>query len=252
MDIKTCYILGVKVDAVTKKQAAALAESFIASGESHQVCVPNVWCTVLMQKDKQFRQITNQSSLSIPDGMPLTWVSRFYGSHIPERVSGADFFRACAGLAERKGYRFFFMGSGWDVLEAIKKNLNQQYPLLDVVGTYSPPSADKLSEEENQKMLHLINTAKPHFLWVGMTAPKQEKWIWENLHRLKVPVCAGVGAVFDFISGKKRRAPQLMQKAGLEWMYRLYKEPFRLWKRYFIGNFLFVFYVLRDIIKRQI
>jgi len=252
MDIKTCYILGVKVDAVTKKQAVALAESFIASGESHQVCVPNVWCTVLMQRDTQFRQITNKSSLSIPDGMPLTWISRFYGSYIPERVTGADFFHECARLAQKTGYKFFFMGSGRDVLQALKKNLSQQYPSLEVVGMYSPPSAEKFSEKETRKMLHLINTAKPHFLWVGLTAPKQEKWIWENLHRLEVPVCVGVGAVFDFISRKKRRAPQLMQKAGLEWMYRLYKEPFRLWRRYFIGNFLFVWYVLQDMIKRHI
>jgi len=252
MDVRTCYILGVKVDAVTTKQAVALAESFIASGESHQVCVPNVWCTVLMQKDMPFRRITNQSSLSIPDGMPLTWVSRFYGSHLPERVTGADFFHECAGLAQKTGYKFFFMGSRRDVLWALRKNLSRQYPSLEVVGMYSPPSAEKFSEEENQKIVRLINAAKPHFLWVGLTAPKQEKWIWGNLHRLEVPVCVGVGAVFDFISRKKRRAPQLMQKAGMEWMYRLYKEPFRLWRRYFIGNFLFVWYVLQDLIKRNI
>jgi len=252
MDMKACYILGVKVNAVARSQVKDLVESYINSGQSHQVCVPNVWCTVLMQKDKKFIKITNQSSISLPDGMPLTWISPFYGTKIHERITGYDFFFECAELAQKMDYTFFFLGSQSDVLDVLKKNLKQKYPSLNIVGAYSPACTDKFSKKETQKMIDLIHKKKPHFLWVGMTAPKQEKWIWENLHQLRVPVCVGVGAVFDFISGRKKRAPILIQKAGLEWLYRFFNEPSRLWKRYFIGNMKFIWYVLVDIAKKKI
>jgi N-acetylglucosaminyldiphosphoundecaprenol N-acetyl-beta-D-mannosaminyltransferase len=252
MKIKSCNILGVKINAVTKRQAVDLADSFVSSGQSHQVCVPNVWCTVLMQKDSQFRDITNQSSLSIPDGMPLTWISRLYGIRVPERVTGSDFFHGCAELAQNKGYTFFFLGSRKPVLNAIKKNLRQEYPELRIAGTYSPPHTERFSDRETQDMIDRVKEAKPHFLWVGLSAPKQEKWIRDHLYELDVPVCVGVGAVFDFIAHKMKRAPVFMQKSGLEWLYRLYKEPFRLWRRYFIGNVLFVWYLLVDMVRSRI
>ncbi len=242
-------ILGVQVHRVTMADALALIEEFISSREKSQVCVPNVYTTVLMQKDEEFKRIHNHCSLAIPDGLPLVWVSRLIGQPIPERVAGPDLFEKFSEIAAQKGYRCFFLGASPDTLEKMSEKLRARFPGLNIVGTYSPPLMDEFSEEENQKIIGMVNEAKPEVLWVGLSAPKQEKWIGKNLNLLDVHVTIGVGAAFDFVAGKVRRAPRWMQKIGLEWLFRLCQEPRRLWKRYFIGNAIFIWLIIKNLAK---
>jgi N-acetylglucosaminyldiphosphoundecaprenol N-acetyl-beta-D-mannosaminyltransferase len=148
-------------------------------------------------------------------------------------------------LSGKKGYKNYFLGSTNLVLERLRKRLTHLFPKLNVVGHYSRPFR-QLSREEEQQMLDDINQANPDILWVGLGSPKQEFWMHEHRDQLKVPIMIGVGAAFDFLSGVKRQAPQWVRKAGLEWLFRLCCEPRRLWKRYLVGNTLFIFYLIRQ------
>ncbi len=242
---KQVRILGVKIDCLTRREAIEFLDELIRSRAKHQVCVTNVWTTVLMQRDTAFKSINNSAGLVVADGMPLAWVSRWFGTPIPVRIAGWDLFQGIHSVAVEKGYRVFFLGSTPETLKAMKRNLRQTHPALAVAGTYAPPFTPEFSSDENRKMVQAVNAARPDLLWVGMSAPKQEKWIFEHLDQLDVRVAIGVGAVFDFAAGKLKRAPVWMQKAGIEWLHRLLLEPSRLWKRYIIGNSLFIWYIIR-------
>jgi len=245
-------ISNVKIHRIDLNNAICEIERFINSKGKHQVCVTNVYSLVLMQKDEDFRRVNNSSSLVVADGMPLVWVSKLYGHSIPERVSGFDIFYGLCKVASKKQYKFFFLGSTIEVLNKMCLNLRKCFPNLRIVGTYSPPFKKEFSEEENSKMIEEINKTQPDILWVGMTAPKQEKWIWKHKDELEVPVSIGIGAVFNFIAETVKRAPRWMQRCGLEWLFRLYQEPRRLWKRYLIGNTIFLWLVLKEFIKIRI
>ena len=245
-------ILNVQFHRVNMKDSIKLIEKFISDKKKHQVCVPNVYTTVLMQKDDELKKIHNSCSLTVTDGMPLVWVSRLYSKPIPERVAGPDLFQEFFKRTVQKGYSSFFLGSTPSSLKEMIRNLKEKYPSLKIAGIYSPPFMKEFPEEENQKMIKIINKAKPDILWVGMTAPKQEKWIARNLDKLDVPVSIGVGAAFDFIAGRAKRAPTWMQKISLEWFYRLCQEPERLWKRYLVGNTTFTWLVLKELVKLRI
>jgi N-acetylglucosaminyldiphosphoundecaprenol N-acetyl-beta-D-mannosaminyltransferase len=242
-------ILGVRVHGVALSAALERIEGFIRAGTPHQVCVANVWTTVLMQSDPELLRINNSADLVVADGMPLAWVSRLFGNPLPERISGSDLFHGFHEIAFSKGYKVFLLGSSPRTLEALSRNLSASYPNLNIVGTYAPPFREDFSQEDSRRMLEVVNSAQPDLLWVSLSAPKQEKWIGQNLSRLDVPVAIGVGAVFDFASGIRRRAPLWMQKAGIEWLHRLCLEPSRLWKRYLIGNSLFIWHVLKHLLQ---
>lgn len=252
MKIDEVRILGVKVNRVTMTDSLKFIEELIADNKKHQICVPNVWTTVLSQKDEEFKRINNSSSLAVPDGMPLVWVSRLYGKPIEERVTGTDLFLRCTGFAAQKGYTFFFLGATEDTLRKMTTRLKEEHPPLNIVGSYSPPFSDEFQEDENKKIIEIINKAKPDVLWVGLTAPKQEKWIHKNLEKLDVQIAVGIGAAFDYISGQVRRAPIWVQKIGLEWFDRVLQEPKRLWRRYFVGNSLFVWLVIKEFFRIKI
>ena len=243
-------ILDVKINGMLLPEAVTGIEQFIQEGGLHQVCVVNVWSTVLMQKDPKFLAVNNSASLSVADGMPLIWVSRWFGPSIPERISGSDLFHALNTLAAEKGYRIFLLGATPETLEALSDKLRAAFPGLCIAGLYAPPFSRSFSDEENRKIVNAVNAARPDLLWVGLSAPKQEKWIWDNKDRLHVPVAVGVGAVFDFFAGNIKRAPIWMQKIGIEWLHRLTHEPSRLWKRYLIGNPAFVWYILKYFSRR--
>ena len=248
-DTEEVKILGVRVNGVTRRDALQAIEGFIRSGTPHQVCVANVWTTVLMQSDPELLRINNSAALVVADGMPLAWVSRLFGSPLPERISGSDLFHGFHEIAAAKGYKVFLLGSSPRTLRALTRSLRSSHPDLKIVGTYSPPFKEEFSAEDSRKMLEAVNGARPDLLWVGLSAPKQEKWIGRNLSRLEVSAAVGVGAVFDFASGFRRRAPMWMQRTGIEWLHRLCLEPSRLWKRYLIGNSLFIWHVLKHLLQ---
>jgi len=241
---------GIKFDKVDLSEAVKKVFSAVEHNSMIQVCVTNVYSTVLMQNDAEFRKINNSAGLVVADGMPIVWLSKLMSYPLPCRIAGSDLFFELCKEASRKGYSFYFLGSTNKVLDIIRKNLKVKFPDLRIAGMYSPPYTDKFSEHENNEILRKINEVKPDILWVGMTAPKQEKWIFHNLDKLNVKVAIGVGAVFDFVAGTAQRAPVWMQKMGLEWLFRFVQEPRRMWKRYLIGNTIFIWLVLKELVKK--
>ena len=241
---------GVGFDKVNLYDAVKKLHSAVEHNSMIQVCVTNVYSTVLMQKDAGFRKINNSAGLVVADGMPIVWLSKLMSYPLPCRIAGSDLFFELCALASAKGYTFYFLGSTEEGLNKIRVNLKVDFPDLKIAGMYSPPYRDQFSERENNDILRKINEIKPDVLWVGMTAPKQEKWIYHNLDQLNIKAAIGVGAVFDFVAGTVQRAPVWMQKMGMEWLFRFIQEPRRMWKRYLIGNTIFIWLVLKELVKK--
>ncbi len=216
-----------------------------------QIVVANVFSTVIASKDKKFIEICNKSFLVFPDGQPIIWISKLFNNSFSERVAGPDFMKKFLKYLESHGKSIFLLGGDKKSISDLVINLQNLYPSLKIVGFYSPPFGF-WNKKENSKIINLINKSKADMLFVGVSTPKQDKWIFNNKKYLKIKLAIGVGAAFDFFSGKTNRAPIWMQKIGLEWFYRFIQEPKRMWKRYLIGNLIFIWLVLKEIIKRKI
>lgn len=203
-------------------------------------------------KDKLFAEALQRGDALIPDGASIVMACRWLKakSQPKERIAGWDLFVMEMERLNRKGGKCFFMGSSEKVLGLIKERTKTVYPNI-TVETYSPPYKPEFSEEDNRAIIEAINRADPNLLWIGMTAPKQEKWTYTHWDELKIRCHTGtIGAVFDFFAGTVERAPEWWQKHSLEWLYRLLKEPKRMWKRYIIGNTLFLWNVGKLMMKR--
>jgi N-acetylglucosaminyldiphosphoundecaprenol N-acetyl-beta-D-mannosaminyltransferase len=196
------------------------------------------------QRDPELLAIHNASGLTTPDGMPLVWASHRAGMAHVRRVYGPDLMLAVCALAAERGWSSYFYGATTGVPELLAERLKARFPGLKIAGTMSPPFRP-LSPEEDAAVVERINAAAPDLLWVGLSTPKQERWMAAHLARLTVPVLVGVGAAFDMHAGRLRQAPSWMQASGLEWIYRLYREPRRLWRRYLSNNPRFVLAILR-------
>lgn len=225
-------ILGIKVDRVGMADTIARIENFIAERFPRIVITPNVDHLIKARKDGEFKRIYDDADLSVPDGVPLLWAAQFLGTPLVERVNGTDLFEALCARAAEKGYRLFFLGAAPGIAAAAAAELEQRHAGLNVVGTYSPPFDFLDSAAENQKIESMIRAAQPDILFVGLGAPKQEKWIKQYMHRLQVPVSIGIGASFEYVAGCTARAPHWMQRTGLEWLYRIVEDPARYWRRY--------------------
>lgn len=200
------------------------------------------------QKDPLFARALREGGALIADGASIVWAAGFLGmrERPRKRIAGWDLFAFEMNKLNVKGGRCMFMGSSEKVLALIVEKAKSVYPNIEVV-TFSPPYKKDFSEDENTLIVEAINKAQPDLLWIGMTAPKQEKWAFANWQRLNISCHTGtVGAVFDFFAGTTQRAPLFWQRHGLEWAYRLLKEPRRMWRRYLVGNALFLFNVLRE------
>ena len=244
--------LGYKVSARGKLKDAISAMGYIPRGQNTRVVATiNAHSTCQAVDDRVFADALKKADLLIPDGISIVLASRALGQDIPERVSGFDFFDAVSELANQRGnISYFFMGSSEAVLKRIQERLKNDYPNIVLAGTYSPPFKPVFTQEDNRDICDRINAAKPDVLWVGMTAPKQEKWIEENRNNIHVGFAAAIGAVFDFYAGSKTRAPAWMQRVGLEWLHRLLSEPKRVWRRYIINNPRFIYLVLKSRFSR--
>ena len=232
-------VLGVGVSAITMADALATIDRWIATRAPQYVCVTGVHGVMESQVDPSLRDIHNQAGLVTPDGMPLVWVSRLRGHHHVQRVYGPDLMLACCEASIRNGYRHFFYGGGPGVAERLAKRLGQRFDGLQVVGTWTPPFRD-LTTAEEEALIDRIASSKPDIVWVGLSTPKQERWMARYVGRLPVPVLIGVGAAFDMHAGVTKQAPRWMQRSGLEWSFRLATEPRRLWRRYLSNNPRFV------------
>jgi N-acetylglucosaminyldiphosphoundecaprenol N-acetyl-beta-D-mannosaminyltransferase len=238
-------VLGVGVSAIDMPLAIATIDSWIASRARRYVCVTGVHGIMESHGDATLRNILNQAGLVTPDGMPLVWLGWWHGHRQMERVYGPDLVLSMCAHSVPKGYRNFFFGGAHGVADDLAERLRARFPGLAVVGTYTPPFRS-MTDIEEEELARQIAAAAPDILWVGLSTPKQERWMAAHVDRLKVPAMIGVGAAFDFHSGRKRQAPRVLQRAGLEWLFRLASEPRRLWRRYLTNNPRFVWHVLRQ------
>lgn len=241
-------VLGIKVSAINIDIALSVINSWIAAKEHHYVCITGVHGIMESQRDPELQMIHNKAGMVTPDGMPLVWISRMSGFRFVDRVYGPDLMLALCAHSVSKGYRHFFYGGNYDVLEKLCEKLIGQFPGLEIVGTYSPPQ-QLINLEEDEGVIQLINDSSPDIIWVGLSTPKQEKWMAINRQRLTAPVLIGVGAAFDFNAGLKKQAPKWIQRSGFEWLFRLMTEPGRLWRRYLVNNPAFILLFLAQTLK---
>ena len=241
-------VLGVEVSAIDMPIALATIDAWIAARERRYVCVTGVHGIMESRNDEALRRIHNDAGLVTPDGMPLVWLGWWQGQRGMDRVYGPDLMLACCAHSQARGYRHFFYGGGDGVAALLSERLRARFPEVKIVGTYTPPFRP-LSALEETALARQIAAAAPDILWVGLSTPKQERWMAEHIGRLQVPVMIGVGAAFDFHAGLKRQAPRWVQRAGLEWLFRLGTEPRRLWRRYLANNPRFVWHVARQLLR---
>jgi len=202
--------------------------------------------------DPLFDEAIKAADLLVPDGLGVVIASRILGGSIRERVTGSDIFSGLSrALNERGRYSYFFLGSAEQTLARIVARLKVDFPKIAVAGTYSPPFKNEFTAEDDQVMIEAINRARPDVLWVGMTAPKQEKWIYRNRDKLDVKFIGAIGAVFDFYAGTVRRPHPVFQTLGLEWLIRFLGEPRRLWKRNLVSTPLFFLRMIRYRLKHR-
>ena len=199
-------------------------------------------------KDALFAEALTKGDALIPDGASIVKACRWLKAKYQpkERIAGWDLFSFEMERLNQKGGKCFFMGSSEKVLALIKQRAKVEYPNIEIE-TYSPPYKPEFSEDDNKAIIRAINQANPDLLWIGMTAPKQEKWTYSHWNELDIHCHVGtIGAVFDFFAGTMQRAPIWWQEHSLEWLYRLIKEPKRMWRRYIIGNTLFIYNILKE------
>lgn len=229
---------GVGISPINYDSACAAVLSAIRVGSKGYVCVTGVHGVSEAQDDPAFRDILNRAFLVTPDGMPMVWYGKAQG-HSISRVYGPTFMLKMCELSVSEGLTHFFYGGGDGVADKLRDNLCSRFPGLKVVGTYTPPFRP-LNSGERESLGTRISDLKPDMIWVGLSTPKQERFMQEYLPQLETKVMVGVGAAFDFHAGLVPQAPSWMQAIGMEWFYRLCKEPRRLWKRYLRNNPLFI------------
>jgi N-acetylglucosaminyldiphosphoundecaprenol N-acetyl-beta-D-mannosaminyltransferase len=228
------------VNNVTLEESVGVIEQMIAKDEKTYVVTPNVDHIVKLETDEEFLRVYQGAGLVLPDGNPLVWASRFLGTPLKERVTGSDLFPALCENASKHNHSVFFLGGLEGVAQKAAENLMKKHPNLNVVGVYCPPFGFDKNKEENDKIVAMINEVKPDILFVGVGAPKQEKWIYRNINQLHIKVAIGIGASFDFEAGTIKRASKAYRNAGLEWFWRFANEPRRLFRRYFIDSARFI------------
>lgn len=273
---KTVKILGVKFDAITGKEAVKTVENWLSPGlhwkNKHIIVTPNPEILLEAQKDEEYRKILNKADLSLADGIGILWASKFkeitsfFESNwrrfskwlvslsmipfskiyirtvIPERITGVDFMKKICKIAATKKLKVFLLGAQEGVAEIAAEKLVRENPNLEIVGTYAGTPRPK----DEKLIIDLLNAFKPEILFVAYGAPQQEEWIFRNYKKIKsLKIAMGVGGAFDFISGKTKRAPAIMQKTGLEWLYRLSKQPSRI-KRIINATVVFPIKIFKD------
>jgi len=241
-------LLGVRIDNVTLSESLALTERLILDGKRHYIVTPNPEFLVDAQRDPLFLEILNAADLAIPDGTGLIIASKLLGDSLKCRVSGVDFMEALCNKASSSGWGVFLLGGGAGVAEKAARVLVRRYPGLRVLGCYGGNREAAYDETSLAEIRRRVGRARIDILLVAYGHPYQEKWIRRNLSRLNVGVAVGVGGSFDFIAGKTRRAPRILRRLGLEWLFRLLVEPWR-WRRILRAVFVFPLLVMGEIFR---
>ena len=240
-------ICGVRIDNYSFNDAIErIIDQAVEGVLPSYVVTPNAQHVLSLQHDADFRDIYDKAFLAVPDGVSLLWSAKFLKTPLNGRVNGTDLFEELSAVAAKKGLKIFLLGGRPGAAEAAKKTLVSRHPDLKIVGTHCPPYGFESQPEELASINSKIKAVAPDILFVGLGAPKQEKWIYDNYQELGVPVSLGIGVSFELVADMVQRAPLWMQKWGLEWLFRLLVEPKRLWKRYVMGNPQFMWLVLKQ------
>lgn len=239
-------ILGTEVDRVTLDELLKEIEGNIVDKTPQYIITSNVDYLILKRKDRKFEKTFNNATYIVPDGAPLIWASKFLGTPLEERITGTDILMGLSELSAKKGHSIFLLGGAEGVADKVAQVLQKKFPGLRVAGTYSPYFGFEEDTVENDRIVRIIKETQPDILFAALGAPKGEKWIYDFYRSLGVPLSMNIGAVFDFVSGRIKRAPKWMQRIGFEWLWRLLKEPRRLWRRYLLRDMTFFYLLLRQ------
>jgi N-acetylglucosaminyldiphosphoundecaprenol N-acetyl-beta-D-mannosaminyltransferase len=244
-------LAGVRIDPIDFDTAVAKIVARAANGEGPDyVVTPNAHHVVLHQTDPLLREIYEQAFLVVTDGVPLLWAARLLGLKLQGRVNGTDLFERLCAEAANQGLRVFFLGGRDGAAVRAADLMRNRHPSLEVCGTYCPRFGFERDALEQARIVDSINAARPHILFVGLGAPKQEYWMYANRGRVDVPMLLGIGVSFELVSGIVARAPIWMQRSGLVWFFRLIMEPKRLWRRYLVGNAIFCFLIAGQLLSK--
>lgn len=238
-------LLGVDLDRLRFDEFVDRVAERIERARGEYVVTPNVDHFMHLERDDELRRIYRHASFVVPDGMPLVWATRWLGTALPERITGADLFPRICALAAERGYSVFLVGATDEVCRRTRDKLERMYPALRVAGWHSPPHGFESRRDQRARMVRSIHASTPDIVFVGLGAPRQEKLIWYLRQRVRARLFLGVGAALEYYAGVKRRAPVWAQRAGLEWAFRLCAEPRRLWKRYLVDDPRFFWWVLK-------
>ena len=238
-----CEIMGVRIAVTDMETTVRRIEEHLDDWRGEYICVANVHTTVTAHDDPSYRAVQNGAVMALPDGGPLSQYSRRKGFAQAARVTGPDLMKEMLRESAQKHYRHYFYGSTQETLDILREKITRNYPGAVIAGMVSPPFRP-LTEEEDAAAVAAINEARPDFVWVGLGAPKQERWMAAHQGRVHA-LMLGVGAAFDYEAGNIRRAPRWMQRCNLEWLYRLLQDPKRLFKRYFVTNTKFIWWTWR-------
>ena len=246
--IESYNLLGSKISLLTSYE---LCYNFLLEkthvDKKYFITVNNVHTVIEGVRNKAYKQIINNSFLALPDGKPLSIVAKIKGEKNISRIFGPTFFEKTLEWGQKDSIKHYFFGSTQETLDKMLEAIKDKYPQAVIVGTCSPPYG-QFTEEENEKFIKDINASDADLIWVGLGAPKQEIWMYENYKKLNKGIMIGIGAGFDYLAGNTKHAPEWMKNASLEWLYRLIQEPKRLWKRYLVTNTLFIIYITLELL----
>ena len=248
---KRTNVLGVGISVLDLPGALADIAAAVRERRKGYICVTGVHGVMEAQEDPQFKRILNRAFLCTPDGMPMVWAGKLDNHKEMDRVYGPDLMLEVCAWSKDSGAKHFFYGGADGVADLLARSLKEKFPGLQVAGTFTPPFRP-LTEAETCGLQKMVSESKPDIFWVGLSTPKQEKFMAEFLPKLDATLMVGVGAAFDFHSGRMSQAPRWMQRSGLEWLFRLASEPRRLWKRYLSNNprFLWGFFLQKSGVKK--
>lgn len=240
-------ILGVKITNINSYRDVYEKIKISFNSASSYITVNNVHTIVVSVLDKKYKEVINNSFLSLPDGKPLSLVAKLKGEKNIDRIFGPTFFEKTLEWGQTDGIKHYFFGSSKEILERMNKVIKDRFPTALISGSFSPPYRE-FTSEENELFINQMNESRADIFWIGLGAPKQEMWMYENYKKLDHGVMIGIGAGFDYLAGNTKHAPVWMKKLALEWLYRLIQEPRRLWKRYLVTNTLFIFFVFLELL----
>jgi N-acetylglucosaminyldiphosphoundecaprenol N-acetyl-beta-D-mannosaminyltransferase len=244
------HVLGVNVSAVNMRDALHIADDLILQSKPSYVCVTGVHGVMEAQDTPELMTALNEAAMTLPDGMPMTWVGHLQGQSQMDRVFGPDFMLEMCRLSVERGYTHFLYGGEPGVADELKNALERKVPGLRIVGTYTPPFRSLSSDEEGE-LKAALEQCKPDVMWIGISTPKQECFMARHANDLNVPLMVGVGAAFDYHTGRIKDCAPWIKRAGLQWLHRLLQDPRRLWRRYLKSNPRFLWKISQQLYKER-